>query len=816
MRKFFVFVSLFVICTQVEAQVSKMPAYPLITHDPYFSIWSFSDQLNETATRHWTGAEQSLIGMIKVDNKVYKFMGDISFATETVLATGQSQPAEVLYTETDPGQGWMHEQYNDAQWKKGRMPFGKGWDDQFATPWNSKQIWVRRTFELNDTDIEQLMLQLRHDDDVEVYINGLPVYACTRCYLRKAKEYKLGNEIKKSLKKGTNLIAVKCINPSGNAWLDVGLGKQQLPKNLVNAVQTGVNVTATKTTYQFTCGPVGLELEFLSPLLADNLDLLSRPLTYINTKIKSLDNKAHQTEIQISLSDQVAKNENVQETQTTWGEINNIQYLKTGVKEQQILGKKGDDLRIDWGYAYLAAEKKKVALTPTSTSMLMQFADHGSLGKTPEKNDGYFTTAVIERSLQPNAAIEQMIMLAYDDIYSIQYFGKNLEPWWKKIHGNMDRLMEKSHAAYASIKKSCEAFDKKMVADAVAAGGKEYAELCIAAYRQSLAAHKLVRGENNELLFPQKENFSNGSIWTVDVTYPSAPLTLLYNVALLKGMVEPLFYYSEKGGWAKPFPAHDLGTYPLANGQTYPEDMPVEEAGNMMLMAAAICKAEKKTAYAKQHWATLTQWVDFLVKDGLDPANQLCTDDFAGHLARNANLSMKAIVGIGSYAQMALNMGDEATGKKFRAIAERYAAQWMQLADAGEHYALTFDNRDSWSQKYNLVWDKLLGLQLFPATVYEKEIRYYLSKQNAYGLPLDSRKTYTKSDWTLWTATLANKADDFTALVKPVHRFMIETPTRVPLSDWHDTVTGAKVGFQARSVVGGYFIKLLEQQWNKK
>ena len=395
-------------------------------------------------------------------------------------------------------------------------------------------------------------------------------------------------------------------------------------------------------------------------------------------------------------------------------------------------------------------------------------------------------------------------MLGYDDIYSIEYFYERRMAYWK--HNGQVSIFdafERAQASYPSLMKRCRAFDQQLMADAEKAGGRKYAELLALTYRHSITAHKLLTDKEGNLLFLSKENHSNGCINTVDLTYPSAPLYLIYNTELMKGMLNSIFYYSESGRWNKPYPAHDLGTYPIANGQLYGEDMPIEEAGNMILVTTAISMMEGNANYASKYWETLSTWANYLIENGLDPENQLCTDDFAGHLAHNANLSAKAIMAIAGYGEMARMLGKETTANKYIETAKRLAIEWEKMA---------FDKPGTWSQKYNLIWDKVFNMNIFPQKVFDTEIPFYLTKQNKYGLLLDSRAQYTKSDWVLWSACMSPDDATFQKFIDPIYTYANETTSRVPISDWHDTNTGKMMNFKARSVVGGYYMKLLMEK----
>ncbi|MDR3184509.1 MAG: DUF4965 domain-containing protein [Prevotellaceae bacterium] len=612
---------------------------------------------------------------------------------------------------------------------------------------------------------------------------------------------------------GEDFPLVGAITVDGQVYRFMGAANTQgeAPDHLSQAAQqTSVNVHATQTCYTFICGAVELALTFTAPLLLNNLEYISRPVNYISYRVTSLDYAAHEVELYFEASPAWALDKAHQPSRAEILKKDGLACLKTGSETQHILGKKGDNVRIDWGYFYLCGEDTPSHryLTGDPDSLRTAFVQHtdpaAPLDSTPQH------LAVIHSLGEVSEAASGKMMVGYDDVYSIRYFGENLRPYWNRS-GEEDIVSQfrKADREYAKIISACNRFDADLMREATAAGGGEYAELCALVYRQAIAAHKLVQAPNGDLLFLSKENFSNGSIGTVDISYPSAPLFLLYNPELCKGLLNHIFYYSESGKWTKPFAAHDVGTYPIANGQTYGGDMPVEESGNMLILTAAIAHREGHARYAEKHWDVLTTWVNYLVEKGLDPENQLCTDDFAGHFAHNTNLSIKAILGIASYGRLAAMLGKQDVAETYTGKAKAMAQEWLTMADDGDHYRLTFDQPDTWSQKYNLVWDKLLKLDIFPDEVAQKEIPYYLTKQNTYGLPLDNREPYTKADWIVWTATLAGDKEIFEQFIRPVYAFANTTPDRVPMSDWYFTDRPLQRGFQARSVVGGFFIKML-------
>jgi hypothetical protein len=666
------------------AQQQRVPSTPLIAHDPYFSVWSNSDNLTDSETTHWTGSAQPILGIARIDGKPYRFMG-------------------------------------------------------------------------------------------------------------------------------------------------------HRPDRVPAMQQTGHSITPTHTNYEFRQSGVTLRLVFFTPAILNDLDVLSRPVTYLTWTVEATDGASHQVSVLLDVNPVIAVNDPSEQIMSFRNQTSSLNVLSVGSRDQKILNRSGDNLRIDWGYFHLAVPKNEHYTTFITLHTAEGFAADGRLSdsdrmETLERADrtGSHLAAVIDFGAVGAQGVTRHLLVSYTDDYAIQYLQRNLRPYWQRNHMPVEEMLDDAEAQYAALERRGTALDTEMTGDLTKAGGEHYAAIAILAYRQAIAAHKLVADANGDPMLFGKENFSNGCIATVDVLYPSAPIFLFFNPKLLEAQLLPVLEYSALARWKFPFSPHDLGQYPLANGQVYgggekteEDQMPVEESGNMLILVDAVARAEGSPQFAERYWPQLTKWAEYLREKGLDPENQLTTDDFAGHVAHNSNLSIKAIDALAAYADLAHLLKHDTVAKEYHDTAKVMAGKWISMAKEGDHYKLAFNSPGTWSQKYNLVWDELLGYDLFPKSVRETEVAYYLKKVNRYGLPLDSRADYTKLDWSLWTATLASTPEQFNAIVDPIYLWINETPTRVPLTDWYDTKDGKQVGFQARSVVGGVFIKALAdkpitEKWRNK
>ena len=580
----------------------------------------------------------------------------------------------------------------------------------------------------------------------------------------------------------------------GRTWRFLGVTQAQA------AALVSLAVTPTATRFVSEAGGVRLETSFITPALPEDPDLMSMPVTLVRFDLSSLDGAAHQVRLTLHLSDRLCYDGEIRPAMSADRfTLCGHDVAWCGQTVQKPLCHSGDHITIDWGYLYLTGE-----------------------GCVEPVGDG------LRLTWEGEARGSVRAVIAYDDIASINYFGSLCKAWYRRGGAQVTDALRRTAGDFDGIALRCAQTDARVLADARRAGGEDYARVVSAAWRQTLAAHKLIATPEGEMALLSKENDSNGCIGTVDVSYPSIPMFLRYNPELVNALCRPVLAFAAMPVWQEDFAPHDVGRYPNATGQVYAArrpvrngdthppyylypagadvydpryQMPVEESGNMLIMLAAAVHFGADPALAQRSRPLLDQWVQYLVRFGEDPGEQLCTDDFAGHLAHNVNLAAKAMVGVACYGRLT---GDSAWEEKARAMAARFAGR---VGLAG-NTPLTLDGQ-GWSMKYNLLWDKVLGLGLLPEAFYEAETRSYLPRINRYGLPLDSRADYTKSDWICWTAALTEDMEVRQALLSPIARMLAETTSRVPFSDWYDTKTGRYQAFIARSVQGGVFAPML-------
>ncbi len=582
--------------------------------------------------------------------------------------------------------------------------------------------------------------------------------------------------------------------------------------------QTELYVTATKTTAVFENNKAKLCVDFVTPLLLDDPCLAARPVTYINFKLENKTSEAANIMVVASSNMVCHKAGLICGGSNSVGDLN---FSQMGKADQSPLGESGDNITIDWGYLYLATANGETCFS--------------------EDEQKLYANAVPD--LNGNASI----LIGYDDVVSINYFGEFKRGLWTKKDKTIVGALKSAHLDSQGILKRCEALDEQIETRARAAGGEDYVFLCNMSYRHTISAHKMIEDEEGNLIVLSKENDSNGCIGTADVSYPSIPLYMLFDTEYVKGMIRPILDFANCDVWEFDYAPHDVGRYPYAWGQVYginpysskmklvngrrfaegaiyppfynfpsggnvyseKYQMPVEECGNMIVMIANVCIADKSAEFAKPHIQTLKKWVGYLVKHGADPENQLCTDDFAGHLAHNVNLSFKAVMGIMGYALLSQMLGNKDEYDKYHDIAKQMTQDCLSRSKTESSTSLTYDNPESWSLKYNAIWDKIWKTNLFPEDFFDKEISCYLSKINEYGVPLDSRCAYTKSDWVLWCTAFAKDKKDREKLIAPIAHFLKNSESRVAFSDWYDTETGLYEHFIARSVQGGIFMPIL-------
>lgn len=608
--------------------------------------------------------------------------------------------------------------------------------------------------------------------------------------------------------------------------------------DLVEEVAKQVNLTVypTQTVYTFQQNGVQLTLTFSTPGYTDfalQSGLLYVPITYLTFDVLSMDGNTHSVQLYYDNTAEGAVADVSEEVVWNRVSVSNQLVMRIGSNAQNYLGQGSD--RINWGYWYVALPNQPGILTAmaNTTATRAAFLSDGKQRLWPPDDtnqprkcsDNWPGLALIWDlgNISPGMSASRYLTLLYDQVFSIRYFGTAMAPYWRHLYNNDVTkfvAMWNGPDTYTAAVKSCQAADNRVTSEVYSVGGSNYTTICSLAWRQTFGG--LVSVWNNvtqEKWLFMKEISSDGDVSTVDVIFPSSPLLYYSALPLMKPLLLPILDYANnetaKYGLYTPYnlswAPHHLGHWPVCDlPASKQENMPMEESGNMLILLAAVVYMDKEhdISFLQSYWPLLQTWADYNIASLPDPGDQLCTDDFEGPSPHNVNLAAKGIVSVGAYTYLLELDGQKTLADHYNLLNANFTLTWLKKAYDNGHYKLQYNLTNTWSLKYNILYQKVLHLDLFPDFVIEQEEGFYQSMMNPYGVPLDDRATFTKTDWEMWVAAMGN-SEQFKAITDKVYRFANETPDRVPFTDWYETLTGRLRGFRARPVIGGLFARML-------
>ncbi|KAJ7179003.1 DUF1793-domain-containing protein [Mycena filopes] len=597
------------------------------------------------------------------------------------------------------------------------------------------------------------------------------------------------------------------------------------------------SVNGQQSIFVLSAGPVDLTVTFLSPVEPNDLVKQSIPFAYMAVSAAATDGRSHSVQVYSDISAEWTSGDNslpVNWNSTTTGSILTHQVQ---LQNPSIFGEINDHTQ--YGSAFYSTPNTVGATFQTGADVTVraQFINNGKLANTLDTafraisdnwpvfgfahDLGTITTTkapvVFSVGHIRDPALEYVVAGGGTQSRNLYFLSQ-----FPTSAAVISSFLGDYNAALARAT----AFDAKVQTDA----GKisaDYAAIVALSIRQAFGATELTLSKTStgafnttDIILFMKEISSDGNVNTVDVIFPAWSIFLYTNPALGKYLLEGLFRYQASGLYPR-WSVHDLGaSYPKALGHNdgLDEAMPVEESGNMVIMALSYAQKTGDLSHLQRYSALLNQWTGFLVTDSLIPANQISTDDFAGALANQTNLAIKGIVGIGAMAAIEALLGNAAQSANYSSIAASYVTQWQKFSASttGAHLTLSYGNSSSWGLSYNLFGDKLLKLNLFPASVYAEQTAWYQTHANAFGVPLDTRHTYTKtgaylgSNWEILTASWVTNTTTRDLLIGAVKKWVSDGQNNGPFGDLYDTVSGAiAVGFRARPVVGGHLALLV-------